>query len=110
MARDWDYARMAKDASTAGGPDAWIKTIKDEAYNRGAADMKHTLVFPLIMAGVGIGVVGIIGYQNIEKWLFEKKKERLIIEQEAAKAEQHLKKELETAIDELEAENGGVIE
>ena len=110
MAKNWDYAIMAKDAAAAGGPDIWLKTIKEAAYKSGAADMKHTLVFPLIMTGIGIGAVGAIGCQKIEKWLAEKKKARMITEQEAMKAEEYLKIELKTAIDELEAENGGAKE
>ena len=110
MARNWNYAIMAKDAAAAGGPDIWLKTIKEAAYKSGAADMKHTLIFPLIMTGIGIGAIGVIGYQKIEKWLSEKKMARMITEQEAMKAEEYLKIELETAVNELEAENGGKIE
>jgi uncharacterized protein YqhQ len=47
---------------------------------------------------------------KFEKWLAEKKKARMITEQEAMKAEEYLKIELKTAIDELEAENGGAKE
>ena len=110
MSQNWDYAIMAKDAAAAGGPDIWLKAIKEEAYKSGAADMKHTLVFPLIMAGIGIGVAGVIGSQAIKKWLAKQKEARIITEQEATKAEEYLKIELETAIDELKTDNGGTIE
>ena len=41
------------------------------------------------------------------KWIVEKKQESLITEQEAAEAEEYLKKELSEAIDELQANSGG---
>ena len=69
--------------------------------------MKNALVLPLLAAGMGIGAVSVIGGQKIHKWVVEKKQERLITEQEAADAEEYLKKELSEAIDELQTNNGG---
>ena len=102
MSKDWDYAQMAKKAADAGGPDAWIDTIKKAAYNSGASDMKNTLVVPLLLTGIGIGTVGVIGYQKIRKWISDKKEEKLFTENEAIQAEKFLKKELEEAIEDLE--------
>ena len=110
MAQNWDYAKMSKDAAAAGGPDIWLKTIKEAAYKSGAADTQHALVFPLLMTGFVLGLGGTIGFQTFKKWLAEKKKVRTITEQEATTAEEYLKIELETAINELEAENGGKME
>ena len=90
------------EANKAGGPDVWIDAIKKDAYNSGASDMKNTLVVPLLMAGVGIGSLGVIGYQKIKKWISDKKEEKLLTEAEAAQAEEFLKKELEEAVEELE--------
>ena len=69
--------------------------------------MKNTLVAPLLAAGVGIGMVGTIVYKKITKWISDKKKEKLLTEKEAQEAEKYLKQELDTAIEELEAEVGG---
>lgn len=104
MAKDWEYAQMAKTASEAGGPDAWIETIKDAAYNNGASDMKNKLSLPLLLTGIGLGTAGVIGYQKIKNWIVERKAKKLITKQEAIKAETLLKKELEAPIEELESE------
>ena len=69
--------------------------------------MKNKLVAPLLAAGVGIGMVGTIVYKKITKWISDKKKEKLLTEKEAQEAEKYLKQELDTAIEELEAEVGG---
>lgn len=100
MAKDWDYAKMAQEASASGGPEAWIETIKRSAYNSGASDMKNRLVVPLMLAGVGIGSIGVVGYQKIHKWISEKRNEKLLTEKEAAEAEEFLKKELEDVLEE----------
>ena len=101
---DWDNAQMAKKASNAGGPDLWIETIKKAAYNSGASDMKNKLVVPLLLAGVGIGTAGVIGFQKFKEWIADKIAEKTLTEKEAAEAEFFLKKKLDTAIEELEAE------
>lgn len=44
MAKNWDYAQMAKKASEAGGPDAWINSIKKAAYSSGVSDTKNKLL------------------------------------------------------------------
>ena len=64
--------------------------------------MKNTLVVPLLLTGIGIGTVGVIGYQKIRKWISDKKEEKLLTENEAIQAEKFLKKELEEAIEDLE--------
>lgn len=102
MAKDWIYAKMSQQAATGGGPDAWLDSIKKAAYSNGASDMKNNLVAPLLLAGVGIGAVGVVGYQKIKKWISDKKEARLLTEQEAEEAEIYLKKELDTAIEELD--------
>ena len=113
MSKDWDYAKMAKKAANAGGPEVWLSTIKKAEYNRGASDMKNTLVVPLISIGIGIGTIGVIGYQKIKKWISDKKEEKLLTEKEAMQAEKFLKKELDDAIEELQTDiqqncdNGG---
>lgn len=52
-------------------------------------------------------MVGTIVYKKITKWISDKKKEKLLTEKEAQEAEKYLKQELDTAIEELEAEVGG---
>ena len=78
MAKDWDYAKMSQQAAAVGGPDIWIETIKNTAYSSGASDMKKKLVAPLLVAGVGLGSVGVVGYQKICKCLYSRKKEKLL--------------------------------
>ena len=104
MAKYWDYAKMSQEAAAAGGPDVWIETIKNAAYNSGASDMKSKLVVPLLLAGVGLGSVAVIGYQKIQQWISDKKAEDLLTEKEAAVAEEFLKNELDEAVKELENE------
>lgn len=108
MSKDWPYAKMVQDAANAGGPEKWLEAIKKASYDAGALDMKNALAFPLLAAGVGLGVVCAIGGQKIHKWITEKKKERLITAQEASEAEEYLKNELAEAVDEIN--NGGKIE
>ena len=96
------YQDIVVEANKAGGPDVWLDAIKKAAYSRGASDMKNTLVAPLLLTGVGIGTVGVIGYQKIKKWISEKKEEKILTEKEAAQAEIFLKKELEDTVEELE--------
>lgn len=99
------YQDIVVEAHKAGGTDIWLDTIKKATYNAGATDMKNTLVAPLLAAGVGIGIVGTIAYKKITKWISDKKK-KLLTEKEAQEAEKYLKQELDTAIEELEAEVG----
>ena len=94
------YQDIVVEANKAGGPDVWIEAIKTNAYNNGASDMKNTLVMPVLLAGVGIGSLGVIGYQKIKKWISDKKEEKLLTKTEATQAEEFLKKELEDAIEE----------
>lgn len=107
MSKDWPYAKMSQNAANAGGPDKWLEIVKKAAYDSGASDMKNALILPLLTAGVGLGAVCVIGGQKIHKWIVEKKNGRLITEQEAADAEEYLKKELSEAIDEIQTNNGG---
>lgn len=99
------YQDIVVEAHKAGGTDIWLDTIKKATYNAGATDMKNTLVAPLLAAGVSIGIVGTIAYKKITKWISDKKK-KLLTEKEAQEAEKYLKQELDTAIEELEAEVG----
>ena len=96
------YQDIVVEANKAGGPDVWIDAIKKAAYENGASDMKNILIVPLLLAGAGIGSLGVIGYQKIKKWISDKKEEKMLTEAEATQAEEFLKKELEDAIDELE--------
>ena len=96
------YQDIVVEANKAGGPNVWLETIKKAAYNRGASDMKNTLIAPLLLTGIGVGTVGVIGYQKIKKWISDKKEEKLLTETEAVQAEEFLKKELAEAIEELE--------
>lgn len=98
-----DYQWMTTAAKQAGGPDAWLDTIKKAAYNSGASDMKNTLVVPLLLTGIGLGSAGVIGYQKIKKWLSDKKEAKLLTEKEATQAEVFLKNELDAAIEEMSA-------
>ena len=96
------YQDIVVEANKYGGPDPWLETIKKEAYNRGASDMKNMLVVPILLTGVGLGTAGVISYQKIKKWISDKKEEKMLTEKEAEQAEKFLKKELEDAIEELE--------
>ena len=107
MAANWSYAQMSQEAAAVGGPDAWLNSIKEEAYNNGASDMKNKLVLPLLLAGMGLGIIGAVGYQKISKWIAEKKVGRFITEQETVDAEELVGKELDATIDEVNKNCGG---
>ena len=107
MSKDWSYAKMSHDIANAGGPDMWLEVTKKAAYDAGASDTKNALALPLLAAGMGIGAVCVIGGQKIHKWITKKKQARLLAEQEAADAEELLKKELSQATDELQTNTGG---
>ena len=86
----------------------WTRVCSGGQGERSVADCTgNALVLPLLAAGVGIGTVCVVGGQKIHKWVVEKKQERLITEQEAADAEEYLKKELSEVVDELQTNNGG---
>ena len=105
MAKNWDYAQMAKKASEAGGPDAWINSIKKAAYSSGVSDTKNKLVLPLLLAGAGMGTIGVRGYQKIKSWVGNKKAEKQLTKQEAVEAEKFLKKELNDVLENFENVN-----
>ena len=107
MSKDWPYATIVQEAANAGGPDAWLNTIKKAAYDNGASAMKNKLFLPLLTTGIGIGTVGTIALQKGVKWLNEKKDARLLVEQKVSEAEILLKQELTNELSELENENGG---
>ena len=88
MGKDWVYAQIVKEMSENGGPDAWLDIVKKFEYDKGATDMKNKLVAPLITAGIAIGAIGVIGCQEINKWIEEKRKRKLITDQEATLAEE----------------------
>lgn len=95
MAKGWIYAWMSKQASEAGGPEAWIDAIKIAAYDNGVADTKKRLVTPLLLTGACIGSVGHFGYQKLQKWFVNRKEEKKNVEAKGLQAEKLLKKELE---------------
>ena len=107
MAANWSYAQMSQEAAAVGGPDAWLSSIKEEAYNNGASDMKNKLILPLLLAGMGLGTIGTVGYQKIRKWIAEKKAERLITEQKVVDVEELVEKELDVTIEEANKNCGG---
>lgn len=107
MSKDWTYAKMAQNAAKGGGPDKWLEAIKKSSYDVGASDMKNALIVPLLAAGVGLAALSVIGGWELHKWIVEKHQQKLITEQEAAIAEEYLKKELADAIDEIQTDDGG---
>jgi len=106
MAKDWDYALATQKMAAAGGPVAWIDTIKKAAYSNGASDMKKKITAPLLMIGVGAGTLGTLGVQKISRWvkLHGGNGKAVLINQEAAIAEELLKKELNVASKEVSEE------
>ena len=96
------YQDIVEESHKAGGPDIWIGSIKKEAYNQGASDMKDNLVGPLLMIGFGIGIIVDKCYPKIKKLISKKREEKLLAQKEAEQAEQLLKKELDEAIEELD--------
>ena len=95
---------MSHEVAQGGGPEIWIKTIKDQSYKNGASDMKKQLVLPLLAAGIGIGALSVIGVQKIKQWLDQKQKEKVITAKEAEDAEKFLINELSDAVKEIEGD------
>ena len=104
MSKDWDYAKLVEDVSKKGGVDKWINAIKTNSYKKGAADMKNSLVVPLLAAGVGIGIAGVLATQKVIEWVRENKEKKVITETEAMQAEKFLLNELEETMQEVELE------
>lgn len=98
------YQNIVVDAHKAGGPDKWLEIIKKSSYEAGAADMKNSLIVPLLGLGIGIGVAGTWATQKIINWVRENKEKKVITDMEAKQAEKFLLKELEETIQEVEAE------
>ncbi len=98
------YQDIVVDAHKSGGVDIWLNTIKNASYQSGASDMKHKLIAPLLLAGVGLGTACTIATQKIVKWLSESREKKLLSEKEALNAEIFLKQELSDAIEEIEKE------
>lgn len=96
------YQNIVVDAHKAGGPDKWLEIIKKSSYKAGAADMKNSLIVPLLGLGIGIGVVGVLATQKIINWIRENKEQKVISEVEAKQAEKYLLEELEKSIAECE--------
>lgn len=107
MSKEWSYAKMSQEAAHAGGPEEWIETIKKDSYDSGALEMKNKLVIPLLVVGASLGAACIVGEQKLCRWITKKRKERLIVAQKAAKAEEYLKKEIVECNNESEINKGG---
>ena len=56
MAKDWDYAKLAKDASKHGGPKNYVKDIKADGKIEGA-----------IAGAVGGAIIGSVLWPKIKK-------------------------------------------
>lgn len=121
MSKTWDFAQLTKTASENGGPDEfikmirqesyqqgvddmkrWVEIIKEASYKKGAADMKNILIAPLLGTGISLGVLGCVATRKIIKWVKENKEKKLITEQEATRAEAYLLQELIESINEIE--------
>lgn len=96
MSKGWDYAQMSHIAAEAGGPEQWIKMIKDNSYSKGASDMKKKLLVPLAVTGIiSIVSVGEKGYKKIKKVILSNQERKVVAEKEAKKAEMLLKEKLQ---------------
>lgn len=96
------YQNIVEEAHKAGGPDKWLEIVKKAAYDAGAADMKNSLIVPLLGLGIGIGVAGVLATQKIYNWIRENEEKKVISEVEAKKAEKYLLEELEKSMAECE--------
>ena len=103
MSKEWDYAKMSEIAAKNGGPKKWLEIIKSNSYSKGAADMKNSLILPLLGLGIGIGVAGVLATQKIINWVRENKEQKVISEVEAKQAEKYLLEELEKSMVECES-------
>lgn len=96
MSKEWPYSKMSHAAAEAGGPELWIKMIKDNSYSQGASDMKKKLLIPLAVTGIiSIVSVGEKGYKKIKKVILTNQERKVVAEKEAEKAETLLKEKLQ---------------
>ena len=95
------YQDIVEEAHNSGGVDVWLNEIKNAAYNKGVADTEKDRISTLLW-GVGIGSLVTITTTKIVKWVSNKKKEKLLIEQKAKEAEKQLKEKLDTTVSEPE--------
>ena len=102
------YQELVVEAHEAGGPDAWVDSLKENSYKKGAMDTKDELAGPLLAggaaAGAVIGVFSIIAFQKIRKWIACRKENKLLLNQKIVQAEEHLKQELNDTIEDLEVD------
>ena len=88
--KDWDYAEFVKTAKNCGGPEAYVDSIKENAYEEGRESRNAEVAL------VGLGGLTIGGLLTWVWARHEKKKERRRQEKEAAKeAENELVQRLE---------------
>lgn len=79
MAKDWEYAKLTKEAHAYGGPEEYLKIIKEVAYSNGAADKQSELQPLIIGLTVSAAVVGATIHwacqKGREKWkVYQEKK------------------------------------
>lgn len=79
MSKDWPYAKMSHNAYIAGGPDKWIETMNNVAFNNGFAYAKKVITVPLLATGACLGMGAIIICQKIHTHIIMKKKQKLLI-------------------------------
>lgn len=79
MSKDWPYAKMSHNAAIAGGPDKWIETMNNVAFNNGFAYAKKTRTVPILAIGACLGIGGVIIFQRIHSYFIMKKKQKQLI-------------------------------
>ena len=89
MAKKWEYAELTKTASENGGPDAWIASIKQDAYEEGVSDTTGTTILVGGICLIAGGIIHKIWIKGKER-IAEKKNARDRRREKAKKAEEQL--------------------
>lgn len=86
MAKDWDYARLSKEASAHGGPEEFLKIIKEASYNNGLTDKQAELQPVIIGLTAGAAILGALGHSAWQKLreMWKARQEKKMIEAEYA--------------------------
>lgn len=90
MGKDWSYSKVTEAMAKAGGPEIWIRSIKQQYYMKGMEDAKKKFAIPALIVGFGAGT----RYPKFKSWISERRKQRAELRKEAINAEQMLKQEL----------------
>lgn len=109
MSKDWNYAKLSKEAKLAGGPEKLITKIRDyylqEGITKGRKQM-NPVIGVVLLGGIAVGVGGNKLYEYIKNK--KKNDDDILTEEEVIEAEEQLLKEIQEHINDDDLQNSKV--